>query len=205
MRKAIVIVLVALVVWIGVDLYRPVHTDLRSFDAVEVARLETAMWRSYYDHRQLDLFTGLIDLLHREYRMPFWRATLSAYHAAKAAVVFQRGRERLDYELALPDLVSYYRLIRRSSSTDFEPEPVARLELEWWILHRQRDPRLETALADLQAAIYHEPASVFMKHAHARAEAMVLRDEKTERLTSSDWNHIEQLLEVSWNSLNRVL
>jgi hypothetical protein len=165
------------------------------------------MWRAYYEHRPLALYVELVQLLRSEYRMPFWRAAVGAYHAAKAALVFQRGHQRSDYERALPDLISYYNLIRRSSTDDFNPEEVSRLELEWWIVHRERAKHqpddLALALAALQSGIYHIPGSRFTEHARARAEAMVIRDEKAERLTSADWNRIQQLLELSWTSLFR--
>ncbi len=46
------------------DLYRPVRSSLREFDTKEVARLETAMWRSYYDKERLILFGQLSE--HRQ-------------------------------------------------------------------------------------------------------------------------------------------
>src|SRR4051794_26043946 len=84
-------VVVGIATWIFVDLYRPVHHDLRRFDPVEVGHLETWMWRSYYDHERFSLFADLKKLLRTQYDMPFWRSILMGFHAAKAAVVFQRG------------------------------------------------------------------------------------------------------------------
>src|SRR5437667_353927 len=48
----IVIVATGLAVWIAVDLWRPVSQNLRQFDPEEVARLDTDMWRSYYDRER---------------------------------------------------------------------------------------------------------------------------------------------------------
>lgn len=196
-----------LALWIAADLYLPHHGDLRKFDPVAVAHFETGMWRAYYDHRSLPLFLGLAALLRNQYEMPFWRSCLTAYHAAKAAIEFQRGHNRSEYELALPDLIAYYGLILRSSSGGFRPREAARLELEWWIVHRERDRRpagdLETALAALQSEIYQLPASRFEEHARARAEAMRLRDRQASAgLSPADWNRIEQLLQQSWSSLH---
>jgi len=192
--------------WITEDLYFPRRHDLRSFDPVQVASLETAMWRSYYDHRALDLFAELTRLLRQEYGMPLWRSWLAAYHAARAAEVFQRGHNRGEYERALPDLVSFYRLILRTSSADFDVSAAARLELEWWIVHRERERHppgdLEQALAVLQAEIYHLPAERFAEHARARAEAMLLRDA---RAAGADWSEIGRLLSLSWSSLHRAV
>lgn len=205
-------VLVLLVgVWITYDLFVPRTTQLRNFDANEVARLETAMWRSYYDKERLQLFAQLAELLRKQYNMPFVRSNLVAYYAANAAVVFQKGRERPDYELALPDLLKFYQSIRRMSDTSFDPDKAARLELEWWIIHRQRAQHqpedLQRALAELQAEIFGLPADRFMEHARLRAEAMTIRDTQAEHggVTDSDWSQIDQLLHQSWQELHRVV
>ena len=41
------------------DLYFPRTAKMREFDPDEVARLEAAMWRSYYDKKQVQLFNQL--------------------------------------------------------------------------------------------------------------------------------------------------
>src|SRR2546423_815425 len=110
---------------------------------------------------------------------------------------FQRGQQRSDYEKALPDLVKYYQSIRRMSDQPFEVDRVARLELEWWIVHRQRAQHqpgdLDRALAELQAAIYNLPVDRFMEHGRLRAEAMSIRDTKAEDggVTEADWQRID--------------
>ena len=200
-----------LAAWVAFDLYRPVSTSLREFDADEVARLETAMWRSYYSRERVKLFGQLAELLRTQYRLPFWRSNAVAYRAAKAAFVFKDGRGRSDYERALPDLVSFYRSIRAVADTDFDVERAARLELEWWIVHRERRRHapgdLDRALADLQAELYRLPSESFDEHARLRAEAMSIRDTKAEQggVTEEDWRRIDELLHGSWRSLHAAV
>ena len=203
--------LVALLAWVAFDLYRPVKTSLREFDADEVARLETAMWRSYYGRERVKLFGQLSELLRTQYRLSFWRSNAVAYRAAKAAFVFKDGRGRADYERALPDLESFYRSIRAVSDTDFDVGRSARLELEWWIVHRERRRHapgdLERALADLQAELYRLPAERLSEHARLRAEAMAVRDTKADEggVTEEDWRRIDELLHGSWRSLHAAV
>jgi len=206
------IALALLVVWLMRDLTDRSRHDLRSFDGREVAKLETAMWRSYYDHHRLQLFRELAELLRRQYHLPFWQSNVAAYHAARAAVVFQAGHGRPDYMRALPDLESFYRSINQHSTTQFDVDNVARLELEWWIIHRERAQHapadLERALAQLQSAIYRRPASQFENHAKARAEAMLLRDARAEgggSPSEQDWRTISTLLDQSWIGLQTVV
>lgn len=170
------------------------------------------MWRSYYGHKPLALFGELVELLRDQYHVPFRRACAGAYYAAQAAVVFQRGHDRGEYERALPDLKRYYSIVRRGSDAPFDRgsdapfdvEKSAQLELEWWIVHRERDRRkpggLARALAGLQAEIYHCPQDRLVSHAKARA--MLIRDSRAAAggVTEPDWERIGALLDTSWVS-----
>jgi hypothetical protein len=205
--KVLAIVVIAVIGWVVYDLYAPRTAHLREFDADEVARLETAMWRSYYDKQRLRLFNQLSELLRTQYNMPLVRSNQVAYYAADAAFVFKKGKERADYEKALPELVKFYQAIRKMSDIPFDPDRAARLELEWWIIHRQRAMHppgdLDRALAELQAEIYKVPVERLMEHGRLRAEAMTIRDTKAEAggVTDADWAKIDELLHASWRSL----
>lgn len=194
-----------------VDLYWPRHTDIRTFDPDEVARLDTAMWRSYYGRERVRLFLELGEVLRTQYRLPYLRSNVVAAKAAKAAFVFKDGKSRADYEKALPDLVSFYREIRAVSTTRFDVDRAARLELEWWIVHRERDRHdpndLVVALAGLAEEVYQLPAESFMEHARLRAEAMAIRDSQAAAggVSEADWSRIDELLHQSWRSLHRAV
>lgn len=205
--RVVVLLLVLLICGVLYDLYYPRTTHLREFDPDEVARLETAMWRSYYDKQEVRLFNQLAELLRTQYHMPLVRSNRVAYYAANAAFVFKRGKQRPDYEKALPDLVKFYAEIRKLSDIPFDVDRVAQLELEWWIIHRQRAQHgpgdLPRALAELQAEIYRVPADRLTEHGRLRAEAMTIRDTKAEAgaVSESDWARINELLKESWRSL----
>lgn len=193
------------------DLYYPRTSRMREFDPDEVARLETAMWRSYYEKQHLKLFNQLSELLRRQYHMPLIRSNEVAYHAANAAFIFKGGSTRADYEKALPDLKQFYGEIRKNSDIPFDADRVAQLELEWWIIHRQRWQHkpgdLDRALAELQSGIYRVPVEKLMEHGRLRAEAMTIRDTKAEQggVTEADWVRIGELLRQSWRSLAQAV
>jgi hypothetical protein len=165
------------------------------------------MWRSYYAKQRLPLFNQLAELLRRQYRLPFLRSYIVAYHGARAAFVFKDGKSRTDYERALPDLLDYYTAIRKVCDTPFDIRRAAELELEWWIVHRQRDSHppgdLDRLLAELPAEVYGVPASRFQEHARNRAQAMLLRDRLAEQegASEADWQQIHDMLQQSWRSL----
>jgi hypothetical protein len=209
--KILLVVLVVVVGWVLFDLYSPRTAHLRQFDPDEVARLETAMWRSYYDKQRVRLFLELGELLRSQYNMPLVRSNRVAYYAAKAAFVFKRGKQRSDYGQALPDLVKFYQSIRDMSDVPFDVNRVAQVELEWWIIHRERAKHapgdLDRALAELQSAIYGQPVERFMEHGRKRAEAMTIRDDKAESggVTEEDWKKIDLLLHESYRSLAQAV
>jgi len=202
-----VLVLFAISAWVLYDLYAPRTAHLREFDADEVARLETAMWRSYYEKAQVRLFKQLSELLRTQYDVPLIRSNQVAYYAASAAFVFKEGKQRSDYEEALPDLVKFYQSLRNMSDIPFDVDRAARLELEWWIIHRERAKHppgdLERALAELQAEIYRIPIERLLEHGRLRAEAMTIRDTKADTggVIEADWAKIDELLHQSWRSL----
>ena len=209
--RLIASVIVLLIGGVVFDLYYPRVAKMREFDPDEVARLETAMWRSYYEKQQVRLFKQLTELLRTQYHMPLVRSNQVAYYAANAAFVFKQGRERKDYEKALPDLIKFYAEIRKLSDIPFDVDRVAGLELEWWIIHRQRAEHkpgdLEKALAELQAEIYRVPLERMMEHGRLRAEAMTIRDNKAEAggVSEEDWARINELLKESWRSLAKAV
>jgi hypothetical protein len=173
-----------------------------------VARLETAMWRSYYDRRRLPLFGQLVALLQGQFHLQPLRAVTLAGLAARAAAVFQVGASHADYRRALPYLERYYTGIRAVGEVPFDPARAARLELAWWIVHREVDDHppgdLEAALADLAAELYQVPAERLWTHASRRAEAMAIRDRTSRRpvgVLEDDWDRIEAVLWVAWKAL----
>jgi hypothetical protein len=205
--RAVLVVIALLILGALYDLLYPRTTRMREFDPDEVARLETAMWRSYYEQQRLTLFNQLAELLRTQYHMTPLRSNQVAYYGANAAFVFKQGRQRSDYEKALPDLVKFYGAVRQMSDIPFDVDRAARLELEWWIIHRQRSQHapadLARALADLQAEIYHVPVERLSEHGRLRAEAMTIRDTKADGggVTEADWARINELLKESWRSL----
>src|SRR5436190_6230758 len=206
-RYLLIGIILVILVWLGIDLFWPHQSDLREFDPDAVARLETNMWRSYYDRHEVRMFFQLAKLLRTQYRVPFLRSNVIAFEGAKAAFIFKEGKQRSDYNRALPDLVWYYNAILHMTSRSFDVDRVAQLELEWWIVHRDRDKygrdALDRSLAALQSEIFSLPIDRFMEHGRLRAEAMVIRDSKWEAggVSESDWVAIYDLLHRSWGDL----
>lgn len=210
-RLILKFVLVLLAVWIIFDLFIPRHSNFKKYNSGVVAKLETDMWRSYYDRKPVKLFWQLSELLRTQYHLTFLKSNYVSYEATRAAFVFKKGHGRKDYEKALPYLVKYYRSIRNAGDISFNVDRAAKLELEWWIVHRERKKHLPadlvSALAENQSELYQMQPEVFLKHAEFRAQAMTLRDDLAEKgqLSDQDWQRINELLIVSWKSHRQAL
>src|SRR6266576_4128804 len=118
--RSLVLIAMVLLGAVLYDLYYPRTAKMREFNPDEVARLEAAMWRSYYDKKQVQLFNQLSELLRTQYHMPLVRSNEVAYYAANAAFVFKAGSIRSDYQKALPDLKKFYGEIRKISDVPFD-------------------------------------------------------------------------------------
>lgn len=215
-------VLLTWLIWVATDVFVPRKHSIRQFDPAAVARLETAMWRSYYDKNPVLLFWQLAKGLREQFHAPFWRSFGLAFQATNAAFVFKQGQSQTDYRQALPTLVDYYQSIQELCSESFNVQRVAALELNWWIVHRQRDrysyADLADALAQTSAALYNRPASAFIPYAQTRADAMRLCDEAQSvrrrggfagqhptGATEADWQRIERVLNQAWGKLHKIV
>jgi hypothetical protein len=125
--------------------------------------------------------------------------------------VLSLGKQRSDYEKALPALQAYFALIRHTGNIDFDAQRAANLELEWWIVHRERASyppgALGRACAEAAAAVYQIPVNSALKHGQLRAEAMLIRDTRADAggLTEADWADIASLLHQSYQALRRAV
>jgi hypothetical protein len=211
LRVVILTVVGLLLLYVVVDLFWPFNRDLRQFDPEEVGRLETAMWRSYYDRESAQLFFQLAELLRTQFQFPFLRSYRTAYFAARAAFVFKDGSNRREYEHALPYLESYFGAIRGIGNLEFNVQRAARLELEWWIVHRERDRNppgaLDRACAAAAAALYQVSPESTREHGHLRAAAMIIRDARAAsgNVSEKDWMLIESLLCECYRSLQKAV
>ncbi|WP_271602850.1 hypothetical protein [Bradyrhizobium sp. CCBAU 45384] len=183
----------------------PRQADLRAFDPAEMARLETAMWRDYYDKRYAALFYHLYASTRTQFGFSLLRSLHIAFSAAEAAKMFQPTHSRQEANAALPALVAYYRDYAAAAPVAFDVEQAARLELDWWQARREavgpRDYGL--TIARVAALTYGKSVDdAGIRHfGVTRADAMAFRDAKGEAITEADWVAIETKLVDAYQSL----
>jgi hypothetical protein len=208
-RRTAILMLALLFGAIGAYASWPRHADLRSFAPGDIARLETAMWRDYYEKRYAALFCHLYELSRTQFGFSPLDSFRIAWTAARAAKAFQPTRSREAANAALPPLVTYYRLLASAVPGGFDVEEAAHLELDWWQARRESvGPRQYGVTVARVAAITYgkrpDDPSLQMSGL-GRAEAMAYRDARGQAMTDPDWSEIECRLRRAYRSLKAAV
>ena len=197
-RWKVILVLVLAIGAVGIYAGFPRKADLRAFDPAGMARLETEMWRDYYEKHYPTLFYHLYEVSRTQFGFAPLDSVRIALSAARAAKAFQPTRSRREADAALPDLVTYYRLLSAAAPGAFDVEAAARLELDWWQARREAvgAQAYGVTVAEVAALTYgksrDDPA--LLQSGIVRAEAMAYRDAHGSRMTEQDWSDIETQL-----------
>jgi hypothetical protein len=205
LRSKIIPVLVLAVAAVALYACWPRKADLRAFDPAGMARLESAMWRDYYEKHYPRLFFHLYEVSRTQFGFSPLDSARIALSAAQAAKAFQPTRSREAADAALPYLVAYYRLLRSAAPTAFDVEATARLELDWWQARREAvAPRdYGVTVAQVAALTYGKSADdpMLRDSGIARAEAMADRDARGQAIAEADWSGIEAQLRRAYQLL----
>jgi hypothetical protein len=137
LRRKIILVLAGTIAAVGIYACWPRQADLRRFDPAEMARLETATWRDYYEKRYVTLFYHLTESSRMQFGFSQLGSVRIALSAAQAAKTFQPTQSRQEANAALPYLLDYFGRLRTASPVAFDPQQAARLELDWWQARRE--------------------------------------------------------------------
>lgn len=180
--------------------------DLRQFDYQKVAKLDSDMWRAYYNHQFFKLFLLLIRLMRTQFQFGHFLALRTAYYAGIAATDYRIRRGHENMARVEKRLIKFYQVISANSKEPFDYKKAAEIELEWWNIHRypkRYKKTLEVSLAEGAAIIYNGKTKDFLEYGRLRAEAMILRDQMGDvQKVEPNWKKIESLLTTSWRSLH---
>jgi len=152
-------------------------SPMRSFDPRRVGRLECTAWVTYYRHEWRALLRAAVGLTRATFGLP-WPATLYGSWLVMRANQLWAPYPDNDPDGARRCMRRFYELVVRHHREPFDPVEAARLEVEWWRIHRELqhdygDPApLVDALAALYAHVYGVPADSVRLAAEERAQAM---------------------------------
>jgi hypothetical protein len=185
----------------------PRHADLTRFDPAAMGRLETAMWRHYYEKRYFSLFADLYDVARREYGFSPLASVRIAVAAAQAAKAFQPSTSREEAEAALPYLATYFGILSDAAPAPIEVEDTARTELAWWQARREAVTSQDYGLiiARVATLVYRVDGEDLRRSGVLRAEAMAYRDAHGTDMGEADWSLIAERLELAYGLLKKAL
>ena len=183
-----------------------------SFDADELARLETRMWKAYYRRQPARLFGLLVQAIRAQAGVSWPRALAASLLLTRAAAGFARATG--DYDRFAPDIARGYRMLKLPAHVDVEA--VARHELRWWVVRREIGLAAGSAagesITDLYAALYDVPRDRVAEAGRLRGLAAEVRD----RGAAADpdgqtgpgaayWPEVARLLRDSYRSLRAAV
>jgi hypothetical protein len=164
--------------------------SIRTFDPARVARLETENWVAYYQKRWGRLLQVSVGMVQEAFGLNIWQALQAAYLVGRAEIAAAPFPDN-DIPQAEAYMRRFYGLVKRVHHEPFDVEQAARLEVNWWVVHRKyfaqadNQPLVE-ALVDLYAATFQLPRERVREAAFRRAEAMRYSDRWVNESKASD-------------------
>ena len=188
------------------------NKSIRTFDPARIARLETENWVAYYQKRWGRLLQVSVGMVKEAFGLNTWQALRAAYLVGRAEIAAAPFPNN-DIPKAEAYMRRFYGLVKRVHHEAFDVEQAARLEVNWWVVHRQyfaqadNQPLVE-ALVDLYAATFRLPRERVREAAFRRAEAMRYSDRWVNESKASDsplLAQVESELFKSYTALRAVV
>ena len=129
---------------------------MRSFDPRRVGRLECTAWVTYYRREWWKFLRAALALTRHTFALS-WPATLFGGWLVLRANQLWAPYPDNDPDGARRCMQRFYGLVARRHGETFDVAEAARLEVEWWRVHRELQRRHagdEAVLADALAALY---------------------------------------------------
>jgi hypothetical protein len=161
--------------------WRPVRGDPRSFDPHRVGRMESALWVAYYRREWARFLVLSVRVIRSTFGMDWIRTVHGAWLVLRANQLWAPATG--DPEGARRCMSRFYGLLRLTYGEPADPAHAARLDVEWWAVHREHQRGgdgdsgpLVSALARLYAYAYGTDEEAVRPAAEHRATAMDISD-----------------------------
>ena len=128
----------------------------RHFDPVRLGEAECDAWVAYYRREWRTVLTSAVQLVRLGFGMSWPRTLRGAWFVLRANQAWAPYPDN-DPERARRLMQEFYALVVRDGGLTLDPERAARLEVEWWRVHRahqRHDELTEEDLVSTLAALY---------------------------------------------------
>jgi len=153
----------------------------RAFDPRAVGRRETGAWVAYYRRQWGRFLLYAIGMVRAGFALPWPHTVYGAWLVLRANQLWAPQTDN-DPDGARRCMRRFYRLVTRHHHQSFDVTEAARLEVEWWRVHREAqhhdgaEADLVDALAALYAHVYGVTPDAVRLAARERATAMAISD-----------------------------
>ena len=151
----------------------------RSLDPQRVAQLESALWMAYYRREWMRFLRVALAVMRDVFGLSWASTARGSWFLLRATRLWSPDPDN-DPPAARVAMERFYRVLKQHTEEPFDPAEAARLEVEWWRIHRvhqhtnaSSDGRaLVDALAALYAHAFGVPETTVRRAAEQRALAM---------------------------------
>lgn len=163
----------------------PRRHPLRTFDPVRLGNAEADAWVAYYRHEWARFLRAAIAMVRTGFALSRPRSVQGAWYVLRGNQLWAPFPDN-DAAGAREQMRRFYTLVSRIHHETYDIDEAARLEIEWWRVHRELQHRdaypaateegLVDALAALYAHVYAVPVGSVREAAVGRAKAMAVSD-----------------------------
>jgi hypothetical protein len=149
---------------------------LTAFDPVKLGELEVGWWQAHHRGDTISVLRLLTSVASEQYGFSFLDKK-AVIHVVKAA----KFHNQKNWDGAIMEMAKFYKVVKKKTGLDFDPENVAKSEVEGWKLHdelkEQEDKSpLTRAFMDLYSVIYGIDRELLKSAAEQRMLATVEHD-----------------------------
>ena len=153
---------------------------IRNFDPRKVAYYEKENYVAYYRKEWLKLFRVSVAMVKEAFALSWPQAAYGAYLVARAEMAAAPFPNN-DIPLAESYMRRFYQFIKDVHKEDFDPSLAARLDVNWWVIHRRlfgnpENQELVDAVACLYEQVYGAESEKFKEAAYHRVMGMLYSD-----------------------------
>jgi hypothetical protein len=176
-----------------------------------IAELEGGGWRAYYDRDWPKLMWLMVQLNQEQFHIPFPLSVVAAIHVARGSIAWAPIDHDLD--TVRKHFERFYRMAVRWSDLHFDPVAAARLEVAYWVWHREligdpdKTPFIE-AMTQLHGHLFGLPLERMRESAEWRVKANNTVDRITGKHSpdpEADWQLLQDQLRKCYESIQRQL
>lgn len=156
------------------------NNPIRKLDARKLAHYEKENYVAYYQKDWLKLLRVSVGMVKESFGLSWLQAIYGAYLIARAEIAFAPFPDN-DLPMTEAYVKRFYQFIKRVHGEDIDVNKAAKLEVNWWGIHRRlfgndENQELVEALRCLYEEIYGAKSAKFQEAAYQRAMGMLYSD-----------------------------